>query len=139
VSIVALVGSLMGAITTSSQSRRATRAANEAINAIEYLRTQDYIPCATVSSYANPPTNSKYKPEIVSVKWLKPDATPADPNPNPEWIDSGGSCSASTDQGAQLIRIRVTAQGAPTVRRSLAFVKRNKRCPEAEDADPETC
>jgi type II secretory pathway pseudopilin PulG len=134
VSIVAIVGALMGVIQTSSQHRRATRAGNEAVNVVEFIRDQDYTPCVTTSTYALPTPPPRYSYTISSVRSLQSNTAGT-----PVWIATPGGCNATNDQGAQQITVKVTATGTGAVSRSLTFVKRKKICPGANPADPENC
>lgn len=118
VSIVALIGSLLGAMTTSNTHRRATRAGNEAVNVVEDLRGQTYVPCATTTTYTLPTPPPTYTYTIESVRRLQ------NANANPAvWVSNAG-CTPTNDQGAQIIKIRVRSAGTPAVSRSLSLVKR---------------
>lgn len=136
VSIVALVAALLGVMTTAAENRRATRAANEAVNVVETLRGVDYVPCATAASYVSslPAMPRGYAAEIVELRRLQ-DAT-VDP---PVWVAPGSGCTTDNDTGAHEITVRVTATDGSEVSRSLALVKRRKACPDAAPADPELC
>lgn len=138
VSVVALVGSLIGAMQVSTQQRNATRAGNEAVNVIEALRSAPYVNCAGVTSYASslPTAAPRFTYSIAKVEWLVPDPTPADPYPNPTWTPStGGSC---TDPGVQKITVRATAAGPGSVTRTLTFVKRDRTC-VTDPSGPKVC
>lgn len=122
ISIVALIGSLLGAMTTSHYQQRNVQAANATENAAESIRLASYVPCAGTSSYnsALPTSNAKIAYSVFEVKYLaNRDAEPA------VWQ---ASCP-SGDQGAQQITVLVKITSNPRVQKKLTFVKRNKVCP----------
>lgn len=124
IGIVAIVGALIGVMQTSSQHRRTTRAGNETVNVVEYIRKQDYKTCASTSSYTLPTAPPRYSYTVTSVKWLQSNTSAA-----PVWIAPGGGCTASNDTGAQQITIRVSTTAGPPASRTLTLVKRQKLCP----------
>ena len=136
VSIVALVAALLGVMRTAAENRRATRAANEAVNVVETLRGVDYVPCATATTYVSsvPAAPRGYSTQIVRLRRLQSNTAST-----PVWIPSSGGCSAASDTGAQEITVRVTATDGSDVSRSLTLVKRRKACPDAAPSDPELC
>ena len=136
VSIVALVAALLGVMRTSVENRRATRAGNEAVNVVETLRSVDYVPCATASTYASsvPAAPRGYTTSITRVRRLQSDTAST-----PVWVPAAGGCNVANDTGAQEITIRVQATDGSNVSRSLTLVKRRKACPDAAPADPELC
>lgn len=136
VSIVALVGALLGVMTTAAENRRVTRAGNEAVTVVETLRGVDYVPCATATSYeaALPAMPRDYEVQITQVRRLQSNVAAT-----PVWVPPSGGCTADNDTGAQQITIRVAATDGSDVARSLTLVKRRKACPEAAPSDPELC
>lgn len=134
VSIVAIVGALMGVIQTSSQHRRATRAGNEAVNVVEFIRDQNYVACGSIGSYTLPSPPTRYSYSITSFRVLQ-NKTAAPP----VWIAPPGGCTAANDTGAQQITVKVTATGTGAVSRTLTFVKRNKICPGVAASAPQNC
>lgn len=131
ISIVALIGSLLGAMTTSHYQQRNVQAANLTENAAESIRLASYVTCAGTSSYsgAMPTSNAKVQYSVSEVKYLhnRDDASAT-------W---DGSCP-STDQGAQQITVLVKITSTPRVQKKLTFVKRNKICPNVTPIS-ETC
>ncbi|MFN8017441.1 MAG: prepilin-type N-terminal cleavage/methylation domain-containing protein [Acidimicrobiales bacterium] len=125
IGIVAIVGALIGVMQTSSHHRRTTRAGNETVNVVEYIRKQSYQTCATATTYSLPTAPPRYTYTVTSVKWLQ-SATAS----TPVWIASGSvGCNATSDTGAQQITVKVSTNTGPPASRTLTLVKRQKLCP----------
>lgn len=121
IAIVALVTSLLGAMSLTRFQSRNVNAASGTIVAAESIRTAPYVACAPVGSYdAALPTVRGLSLQVESIAYLHDQSAAA-----ASW-DNG--CPAA-DQGAQQITVKATANGNTNVSKTLTFVKRNTTCP----------
>jgi type II secretory pathway pseudopilin PulG len=125
IAMAAIVGGVFTAVKVSDQNRAQAATVTVLRGYAETLKAADgpyeYVPCASTSTYpafAPPPPDQAFTATVTDVRYLS-DATAL----TPSW----SSTCPGTDQGAQLLSLRVTAPGGAAVE-EVEIVKRDARC-----------